>query len=178
MKKRLIEVKRYHVIRMNGKLWLLNEAHIGTPYNRPERLHFEYHRIYSDGRTNLKGYYIEDEEWIRNTMVEDLGEFYDWMKANHPVRYKRENWEASKPKPETIHIGETTPEDLRELCNAAACMYGHLIEFGVVMTGKEFADRIRRVYDCTDPHNAIYAQAVERVGRVFHNYQGIYMSMS
>lgn len=100
MKKRLIDVKRYHVILMNGKLWLLNEAHIGTPDNRPSHPHFEWHRIYADGRTNLKGYYTEDEDELRSTMVEDLGEFYAWMKENHPVRYKRENWEASKPKEE------------------------------------------------------------------------------
>lgn len=97
MKTKLINVKRHHVIRMNDKLWLLNEAHIGSEDNKPNRLHFEFHRIYKDGRTNLKGYYTENEDFIRNTTVEDLGDLYDWMKENHPIRYKREKWEETYP---------------------------------------------------------------------------------
>ena len=177
VKKNMIDVKRYHVFSYPGdsKLYLLNEAHMNI---KTGNMYFEWHRIYADGRTKLKGTYERNSVWLHQTQVIDHGDFYDWMKENHPVRYKRENREASRPKPETIYIGQTTPEDLRELCNTAAQMYGHLIEFGMSITGKEFADLIRQTYSQDDPHNAIYAEAVEHMYRVVHDHRGIYMSMS
>ena len=96
--KRLIELERYHVFRFAGeeRLRLLNENHISE--DDPQRIQFEYHTIYKDGRTNLNGVCRFNRLFAETQMVVDLGDFYDWMRENHPIRYKRENWEESRPK--------------------------------------------------------------------------------
>lgn len=96
-KKKLIDVPRYHVFSYpgDGKLYLLNEAYMNA---KTGNMYFEWHRIYTDGRTSLKGTYERNAVWLHQTEVIDHGEFYAWMKENHPIRYKRENWEATRPK--------------------------------------------------------------------------------
>lgn len=87
---KLKDLPRYHIFRFVGDncLYLKNEG---------DKKEVEWHRVYKDGRTNLEGKYSYDPYWL-NKPVHDLGDIYDWMKRNHPIRYKRENWEASKPK--------------------------------------------------------------------------------
>lgn len=102
MKKRLIDVPCYHLFGFPNdpfdKLYLLNEAHIDKESGRVQ---FEWHRVYwRDGRTNLNGKCTFDRAWLESTEVIDRGDYYEWMKVNHPIRYKRENWEASRPKEE------------------------------------------------------------------------------
>ena len=96
MCKRLKDIPRFHVIRFvheqGCNLYLLNEAHIAEN----GKVQFEWHRIYPDGRTSLMGKCSFDPVWVEKTEVVDCGEFYEWMKENHPVRYKREGWESSK----------------------------------------------------------------------------------
>ena len=95
---KLKEIKRYHVFHYandNRKaLYLMNENHVSE---NGKTHYLEWHRIYQDGRLRLQGTYTYEPDCNQNEVV-DLGEFYDWMKKNHPIRYKRENWEASKPK--------------------------------------------------------------------------------
>lgn len=92
---KLINLPRYHVFKFQGEngIFLLNEN-----YKNPltGSCQFEWHRIYSDGRTNLSGISATSEKWLSITEITDLGDFYDWMKQNHPQRYKKENWEQSR----------------------------------------------------------------------------------
>lgn len=100
MKKKLIDVPRYHLFGFPNepfdKLYLLNEAHIDKESGKVQ---FEWHRVYwRDGRTNMHGNVSFNRAYLENTEVIDRGDFYDWMKVNHPIRYKRENFEQSRPK--------------------------------------------------------------------------------
>ena len=101
--KKLVDVKRYHVFYHSRdpkkKLYLLNENSIRTDEHGVTHYQFGWHRIYSDGRTNMHGVAEFNPDNLQVEVV-DLGEFYDWMKKTHPIRYKRENWEATKPKGE------------------------------------------------------------------------------
>lgn len=95
MKMKLINLPRYHVFQFMGEtnIHLLNENY----HNKDnDNCMFEWHRIYKDGRTSLNGSYANSFGWIANAEVTDLGEYYDWMKENHPIRYKRENWDRTK----------------------------------------------------------------------------------
>ena len=85
---KLIEVPRYHVIRMDGKLYELVDSYIGAQGN----VQFGWHRIYRDGRTNMHGKCTFDREFVETKEVEDLGDFYEWMRKTHPIRFKREKW--------------------------------------------------------------------------------------
>lgn len=101
--KKLRDVKRYHVFYWANdpkkKLYLLNESNIAVKDNGETHYQFGWHRIYRDGRTNIHGIATFDPSILERRVV-DLGEFYDWMKKHHPIRYNRENWEASRPKEE------------------------------------------------------------------------------
>ena len=95
MKVKLIDLPRYHVFGLPkdpfDKIYILNEAHKGGANEKP---YFEWHRVnWDDGRAKLMGDGTNDREWLSKTDVIDRGHFKDWMKANHPIRYKRENWE-------------------------------------------------------------------------------------
>lgn len=81
---KLINLKRYHVFKnlCDNKLYLLNET-----YHKNGIYFFEFHRVYKDGRTNLIGYYTYDKEYIKQIEVIDLGDYMDWLKNNHPIRY-------------------------------------------------------------------------------------------
>lgn len=94
---KLIDLERYHVFQFEGdkKIYLLNENYQNHITGKCQ---FEWHRIYNDGRTNMNGTYSCDDIWLDKTQVTDLGDFYDWMKANHPRRYFKEGWELSRPK--------------------------------------------------------------------------------
>ena len=94
--KRLIELERNHVFRFAGeeKLRLLNENHIDK--DNPQHVQFEFHTIYKDGRTNMRGIWC-NRLFAETQIVVDLGDFYDWMELNHPIRYKRERWKESRP---------------------------------------------------------------------------------
>lgn len=99
MKKKLIDVPRGHLFGFPkdpfDKLYLLDDAYIGENGN----VQFSWNRVYwRDGRTNMHGKVSFDRAWLESTEVIDRGDFYDWMKANHPIRYKRENWEQSRQK--------------------------------------------------------------------------------
>lgn len=96
---KFVNVPRYHVFELNNHLYLLNESYINHDADGCiSGYYYEFHYIYKDGRTKLNGIAYSDRETLRTTEVKDLGDFYDWMKKNHPIRYKRENWEVSKPK--------------------------------------------------------------------------------
>lgn len=95
---KLVNVPRYHVFELNNHLYLLNESHISHDKDgHTIGYYYEFHHIEKDGRTKLNGVTYTIRETLCITEVKDLGDFYDWMKKNHPIRYKRENWEASKP---------------------------------------------------------------------------------
>ena len=95
---KLINLPRYHVFEFNNHLYLLNESNINHDEDgHTTGYYYEFHHIEKDGRTKLNGVAYIDRETLHNTEVKDLGDFYDWMKKTHPIRYKRENWEASKP---------------------------------------------------------------------------------
>ena len=93
---KLINLKRGHVFRFAGEQRprLLNENHVNK--DNPAIVYVEFHTIYRDGRTNLMGT-SANRAFAEHAEVVDLGNFYDWMKKHHPIRYKRENWEASRP---------------------------------------------------------------------------------
>ena len=99
--KKLVKMERYHVFYfaddIKKKLYLLNENHIATDEHGITHYQFGWHRIYSDGRTNMHGVAEFDPDNLQ-VQVADLGDFYDWMKKTHPIRYKRERWEESRPK--------------------------------------------------------------------------------
>ena len=101
--KKLRDVKCYHVFYWANdpkkKLYLLNENYIAVKDNGETHDQFGWHRIYRDGRTNIHGIATFDPSILERRVV-DLGEFYDWMKKHHPIRYNRENLEASRPKEE------------------------------------------------------------------------------
>lgn len=90
---KLIDLKRFHVFRMDNKLYLLSDNYIGRTDDCSMRYQFSWNRMYRDGRTALEGKYTTDFLWLSETEVEDLGDLYDYMKKNHPIRYKRENWD-------------------------------------------------------------------------------------
>ena len=96
---KLIDLPRYHVFQFEGEknIHLLNENYQNALTGACQ---FEWHRIYKDGRTNLNGTFANSPEWLASQEVTDLGDFYDWMKQNHPRRYVKEDWEASRPKKE------------------------------------------------------------------------------
>lgn len=99
--KKLVNMERYHVFRFaddrKEKPYLLNENHIATDEHGITHYQFGWHRIYPDGRTKMQGVAEFNPDNLEVQVV-DLGEYYDWMKKMHPIRYKRENWESSKPK--------------------------------------------------------------------------------
>lgn len=104
MNKKLVNVPCYHVFKLNNRLYLLNLSYIKLDENGCiAGYDYEFHRIYKDGRTNLHGKTFTDRYTLHNTEVEDLGDFYEWMKKNHPIRYNRENWDASKPQKQTYY---------------------------------------------------------------------------
>ena len=96
---KLINLKRGHVFRFAGeeRFRLLNENYVSK--DNPLIIHFEWHTIFKDGHTSLRGTGC-NRLFAETQMVVDLGDFYDWMKKHHPIRYKRENWEASRQQQE------------------------------------------------------------------------------
>ena len=94
---KLINLERGHVFRFAGeeRFRLLNENYVSK--DNPLIIHFEWHTIFKDGRTSLRGTGC-NRLFAETQMVVDLGDFYDWMEKHHPIRYKRENLEVTKPK--------------------------------------------------------------------------------
>ena len=94
---KLINLPRYHVFQFEGEknIHLLNEN-----YQNPKtgKCQFEWHKIHKDGRTSYGAIRANSSEWLSTAEVTDLGDFYDWMKQNHPRRYLKENWDQSNPK--------------------------------------------------------------------------------
>lgn len=95
---RLIDLPRYHVFFGSNQLFCLNERSISVDDKGVTHYYWEYHRVYKDGRTKLQGIVLTHNNLLESIQVLDLGDIYDWMKEHHPNRYKRENWEASRPK--------------------------------------------------------------------------------
>ena len=93
---KLINLPRYHVFSFEEnpkRLFLLDDNYINK---QKGNVQFGWNRIYNDGRTNMHGIAMFDRNWLETTKVIDHGEFYEWMKINHPIRYKREGWEQSR----------------------------------------------------------------------------------
>lgn len=95
---KLIDLPRYHVFKWDNTLFHLNENCITTDTQGVTHYFWEFHRVHAFGRLSYSALRLYNKTAIENIEVEDWGHYYDFMKMFHPIIYKRDNWEASRPK--------------------------------------------------------------------------------